>query len=81
MDLYWYMMAMVVPATTVVVFTRLTRNKYVAVMLTFILFGTSIYRGFYPSEWVIYIDSASIFVGYIIVEIFELDNFNREDEE
>lgn len=81
MDLYWYMMAMVVPATTVVVFTRLTRNKYVAVMLTFILFGASIYRGFYPSEWVIYIDSASIFVGYIIVEIFELDNFNREDEE
>ena len=56
MDLYWYMMAMVVPATTVVVFTRLTRHKYVAVMLTFILFGASIYRGFYPSEWVIYID-------------------------
>ncbi|CAM4328248.1 CsbA family protein [Jeotgalicoccus halotolerans] len=81
MDLYWYMMAMVVPATTVVVFTRLTRNKYVAVMLTFILFGASIYRGFYPSEWVIYIDSASIFAGYIIVEIFELDNFNKEDEE
>lgn len=81
MDLYWYMMAMVVPATTVVVFTRLTRNKYVAVMLTFILFGASIYRGFYPSEWVIYIDSASIFVGYIIVEIFELDNFNINDEE
>lgn len=81
MDLYWYMMAMVVPATTVIVFTRLTRNKYVGVMLTFVVFGASIYRGFYPTEWVIYIDSASIFVGYIIVEIFELDNFNNEDEE
>ena len=81
MDLYWYMMAMVVPATTVIVFTRLTRNKYVGVMLTFVVFGASIYRGFYTTEWVIYIDSASIFVGYIIVEIFELDNFNSEDEE
>lgn len=81
MDLYWYMMAMVVPATTVIVFTRLTRNKYVGVMLTFVVFGASIYRVFYPTEWVIYIDSASIFVGYIIVEIFELDNFNSEDEE
>ena len=81
MDLYWYMMAMVVPATTVIVFTRLTRNKYVGVMLTFVVFGASIYRGFYPTEWVIYIDSASIFVGYIIVEIFELDNFNSEDKE
>lgn len=81
MDLHWYMMAMVVPATTVIVFTRLTRNKYVGVMLTFVVFGASIYRVFYPTEWVIYIDSASIFVGYIIVEIFELDNFNSEDEE
>lgn len=81
MDVFWYMMAMVVPATTVVVFTRLTRNKYVAVMLTFIIFGASIYRGFYPTEWVIYIDSASIFIGYIIVEIFELDNFTENEEE
>lgn len=81
MDLYWYMMAMVVPAATVVVFTRLTGNKYVAVMLTFILFGASIYRGFYPSDWVIYIDSASIFVGYIIVEIFQLDQFDKDEEE
>lgn len=81
MDLYWYMMAMVVPATTVIVFTRLTRNKYVGVMLTFVVFGASIYRGFYPTEWVIYIDSASIFVGYIIVEIFQLDKFNNEEDE
>lgn len=81
MDVFWYMMAMVVPATTVIVFTRLTRNKYVGVMLTFIVFGASIYRGFYPTEWVIYIDSASIFIGYIIVEIFELDNFTKNEDE
>lgn len=80
MDVFWYMMAMVVPATTVVVFTRLTRNKYVAVILTFIIFGASIYRGFYPTEWVIYIDSASIFVGYILVEVFELDDFTNDEE-
>lgn len=81
MDVFWYMMAMVVPATTVIVFTRLTHNKYVGVMLTFIVFGASIYRGFYPTEWVIYIDSASIFIGYIIVEIFELDNFTKNEDE
>ncbi|HIW12649.1 MAG TPA: CsbA family protein [Candidatus Salinicoccus stercoripullorum] len=78
MDLYWYMMAMVVPAVTVVFFTRMTRNKYVAVILTFIIFGVSIYRGFYPSEWVIFIDSLSIVIGYMLVELYNLDKVEDE---
>ncbi|GAA3733852.1 CsbA family protein [Salinicoccus jeotgali] len=73
MALYWYMMAMVVPAFTVVFFSRLTRNKFVAVFLTFIIFGVSIYRGFYHSEWVIFIDSLSIVLGYMLVEVYQVD--------
>ncbi|CAM2867568.1 MULTISPECIES: DUF2198 family protein [Salinicoccus] len=78
MALYWYMMAMVVPAITVVVFTRLTRNKFLAVLLTFIIFGVSIYRGFYHSEWVIFIDAISIVIGYMLVEIYSLDQVDEE---
>lgn len=78
MDLYWYMMAMVVPALTVVVFARLTRNKYVAVILTFILFGVSIYRGFYNTEWVIFLDAISLVLGYMLVEIYEIDRVEEE---
>lgn len=78
MDLYWYMMAMVVPAVTVVAFARLTRNKYVAVLLTFILFGVSIYRGFYNTEWVIFLDSISLVLGYMLVEIYEIDKGDEE---
>lgn len=78
MDLYWYMMAMVVPAVTVVVFARLTRNKYVAVILTFILFGVSIYRGFYNSEWVIFLDAVSLVFGYILVELYNVDHVDEE---
>lgn len=78
MDLYWYMMAMVVPALTVVVFARLTRNKYVAVILTFILFGVSIYRGFYNTEWVIFLDAISLVLGYMLVEIYEIDKVEEE---
>lgn len=78
MDLYWYMMAMVVPAVTVVVFARLTRNKYVAVILTFILFGVSIYRGFYNTEWVIFLDALSLVLGYMLVEIYEIDKVKEE---
>lgn len=78
MELYWYMMAMVVPAVTVVFFTRMTRSKYVAVILTFIIFGVSIYRGFYHSEWVIFIDAMSIVIGYMLVELYNLDKVEDE---
>lgn len=78
MELYWYMMAMVVPAVTVVFFTRMTRSKYVAVILTFIIFGVSIYRGFYHSEWVIFIDAMSIVIGYMLVELYNLDKVEGE---
>ncbi|GAB3065777.1 DUF2198 family protein [Salinicoccus sesuvii] len=78
MALYWYMMAMVVPAVTVVIFARLTRNKFIAVLLTFVIFGVSIYRGFYHTEWVIFIDALSIVIGYMLVEIFEVDQIDEE---
>ncbi|MCG1010168.1 DUF2198 family protein [Salinicoccus sp. ID82-1] len=78
MALYWYMMAMVVPAVTVVVFARLTRNKFIAVLLTFVIFGVSIYRGFYHSEWVIFVDALSIVIGYMLVEIFQVDQIDEE---
>ncbi|HIV82222.1 MAG TPA: CsbA family protein [Candidatus Salinicoccus merdavium] len=78
MDLYWLMMALVVPAVTVVVFARLTRNKYVAVILTFILYGVSIYRGFYNSEWVIYLDAISLVIGYVLVELYNIDQVEEE---
>lgn len=78
MEIYWYMMAMVVPAVTVVFFTRMTRSKYVAVILTFIIFGVSIYRGFYHSEWVIFIDAMSIVIGYMLVELYHLDKVEDE---
>lgn len=78
MALYWYMMAMVVPAVTVVIFARLTRNKFIAVLLTFVIFGVSIYRGFYHSEWVIFVDALSIVIGYMLVEIFQVDQIDEE---
>ncbi|CAM4255844.1 DUF2198 family protein [Lacicoccus alkaliphilus] len=78
MDLFWYMMALVAPAVTVVVLARLMRNKYGAVILTFILFAVSIYRGFYHSEWVIYLDAISIVIGYMLVELYNIDEVEDE---
>lgn len=74
LDVFWYMMAMTVPAFTVVLFTTITRNRYVAIVLTFIVFAISMSRGYYNSDWVIYLDALSIVIGYILVEVYNLDH-------
>lgn len=80
MDLFWYMMALVVPAILIVMFTAFTRNRYIAIILVFIIFGVSIYRGFYNSAWVIYLDALSIVIGYMLIDIFEIDQLHKNDE-
>lgn len=74
LDVFWYMMAMIVPAFTVVLFTTITRNRYVAIVLTFIVFAISMSCGYYNSDWVIYLDALSIVIGYILVEVYNLDH-------
>ncbi|WP_246828760.1 DUF2198 family protein [Nosocomiicoccus sp. HMSC067E10] len=73
-DVFWYMMAITVPAFTVILFTTITRNRYVAIFLTFIVFAISMYRGYYNSDWIIYLDALSIVIGYIFVEVYNLDS-------
>lgn len=81
MELFWTMMALVVPAALVVALTRLSRNKYIAVLLTFIVFAVAIQRGYFYSEWTIFLDAVSIILGYMLVEIYDLDQFDDKTEE
>lgn len=81
MELFWTLMALVVPATLVIVLTRLSRNKYIAVLLTFILFAVAIQNGYFYSEWTIFLDALSIVIGYMLVEIYDLDQFDDNNEE
>ncbi|CAD2071555.1 DUF2198 family protein [Phocicoccus pinnipedialis] len=80
MELFWYMMALVVPAFLIVMFTAFTRNRYVAIILVFIIFAVSISRGFYNSEWVIYLDALSIVIGYILIDIFNIDQHQNDEK-
>lgn len=74
-------MALVVPAALVIILTRLSRNKYIGVLLTFILFAVAIQRGYFYSEWTIFLDALSIVIGYMLVEIYDLDQFDDNNIE
>lgn len=81
MELFWPMMALIVPAVIVIFFTRLIHNKYVAVLLTFILFAAAIYQGYFYSEWTLFLNAVSIVIGYMLIELYELDAVDIQDEE
>lgn len=81
MELFWLMMAFIVPATVMIFLTRVTRNKYIAVLLTFVLFAVAIQQGYFYSEWTLFLNAVSIVGGYMLIEFLKLDQFNLLDEE
>lgn len=57
-------LALLVPGLLVVLFTRITFNKWVALGITFALFAASVKAG-YTREWIHYIlDAASMTIGF-----------------
>ncbi|MBH9580318.1 DUF2198 domain-containing protein [Staphylococcus felis] len=64
----WYILAAFFPCVLVVIFSTITRNKWIGTIVTLILIGASIYKGFFHDEWIIFLDVVSILAGYIIVD-------------
>jgi general stress protein CsbA len=57
-------LAIIVPALLVILFTRITFNHWVALILTVALFATSVYAGYTHKLWVYVIDAASLTIGF-----------------
>ena len=66
--LIWYMLAAFFPCVLVVIFSALTRSKWVGTFITLVLIGASVYKGFFHNEWIIFLDVVSLLAGYIIVD-------------
>ena len=56
--------AILTPALLVVLFTRITFNHYVALILTVALFAASVYAGYTHRWWIYIIDAASLTAGF-----------------
>ncbi|OFS78342.1 protein CsbA [Staphylococcus sp. HMSC06C11] len=74
----WYACAAFFPCILVVLFTVVTRSKWIGTLLTLILIGTSIYKGFFHNEWIIFIDVVSLLAGYLIIDKLKFHK-NQDD--
>lgn len=57
-------LAIFTPALLVILFTRVTFNHYVALLLTVALFAASVYAGYTHRWWIYIIDAASLTLGF-----------------
>ncbi|AJD92098.1 hypothetical protein JMA_27810 [Jeotgalibacillus malaysiensis] len=57
------LMAMFLPALLVVLFTRITYSRTIAMLLTIALIAGSSYKGYTGSWYVIIVDAASLTLG------------------
>lgn len=57
-------LAIFAPGLMVVLFTRITFNHYVALVLTVALFAASVYAGYTHRWWIYVIDAASLTLGF-----------------
>lgn len=58
------LLAIFAPALLVILFTRITFNHYVALILTVALFAASVYAGYTHRWWIYIIDAASLTIGF-----------------
>lgn len=73
----WYACAAFFPCILIVLFSVVTKNKWIGTFVTLILIATSIYKGFFHSEWIIFIDVVSLLAGYLIIDQLE---FHKREE-
>ncbi|MGE7110243.1 DUF2198 family protein [Lysinibacillus sp. NPDC047702] len=65
MDVFGKMMlALFVPALLVLLFTRITFNRYVALILAIALIAASVYAGYTSPPLIFVIDAFSLTVGF-----------------
>ncbi|MFJ8064120.1 CsbA family protein [Psychrobacillus sp. NPDC096426] len=57
-------LAIFAPALLVILFTRITFNRYVALVLTVALFAASVRAGYTHRWWIYLLDAASLTVGF-----------------
>ena len=68
----WYILASFFPCILVILFSVVTRSKWVGTILVLVLIGASIQKGIFHNEWIIFIDVVSILAGYVIIDQLQL---------
>ncbi|HAL08479.1 MULTISPECIES: DUF2198 family protein [Mammaliicoccus] len=69
----WPILALFLPCLMVIIFTQIAQNKWVGLLVSSIIIGVSVYKGFFNNEVIIMLDVVSLVVGYYIVDTLKVD--------
>ncbi|TDL98920.1 DUF2198 family protein [Macrococcus brunensis] len=69
----WYILASFLPAIMVIMFSMMIKNKYTGLALAALVIGVSVYKGFFHSEMIVFLDTLSLMLGYFAVDQLKLD--------
>ena len=61
-----FMLALFIPALLVILFTRITFNRFVALVLAIALIAASVYAGYTSPSMIFVVDAFSLTVGFWI---------------
>ncbi len=78
--LIWYILAAFFPCVLVVLFSTITRSKWIGTLITLVVIGASVYKGFFHNEWIIFLDVVSLLVGYLIMDYLEKHRTEHDDD-
>lgn len=69
----WYILAFFIPALMVMIFSMVARNKYTGLFIATFVIGVSVYKGFFHSEMIVFLDTMSLIIGYLLVDYYKMD--------
>lgn len=75
----WLILALFLPCLMVIVFTQITQNKWIGFLISVIIIGASVYKGFFQNEWIIFLDVISLVVGFYIVDTLKIDKIESRN--
>jgi general stress protein CsbA len=59
-----YLSALILPGIVVIMFSRVTYNHVIGLILSVALIAASVYKGYTDSWWLIIVDAFSLTVGF-----------------
>ena len=74
----WYVCAAFFPCILVVLFSVVTRSKWIGTLVTLIIIGASVYKRILSQRMDYFIDVTSLLAGYLIIDQLEFHK-NQND--
>ena len=69
----WPILALFLPCLMVIIVTQSAQNKWIGLLVSSIIIGVAVYKGFFNNELIMLLDVLSLVAGFYIVDTLKID--------